>query len=134
MRLNQLPADRGGTSTGGPYGPPSGNLRSDKPAWSKAGQGISDLRDIISKALSKLESGQTGVDKESGCLTASAQKGVYHSWERRVKDISDLCSGLAEVLEKTGNDQLRTDEAIKAEIAKLRVGSEDTSSAGGKGR
>lgn len=86
MRLNQLPADRGGTSTGGPYGPPSGNLRSDKPAWSKAGQGI-----------------------------------------------SDLCSGLAEVLEKTGNDQLRTHEAIKAEIAELRVESEDMSSVGGKG-
>ncbi|MGJ3559808.1 hypothetical protein ACR6C2_18260 [Streptomyces sp. INA 01156] len=64
----------------------------------------------------------------------AAQQGVYDSWERRAKDISELCDGLARVLEKTGNDLLRTDEAIKAEIAKLRVGSQGVSAADGKGR
>ncbi len=50
------------------------------------------------------------------------------------KDISDLCGGLAGVLDKTGRDQLRTDEAINAEIGKLKVHSEDTSADGGSGK
>ncbi|WOX11437.1 hypothetical protein [Streptomyces sp. N50] len=135
MQLNQLPADQGGSGTSS-AGTPSGKLRSDKAAWSKAAEGVGDLRDNTGKALAKLEEGQTGLDKGSGCLTAAAQKGVYDSWERRVKDIGELCDGLAGVLEKTGNDQLRTDEAIKTEIAKLKVHSEETPASGdsGKGR
>ncbi|MEV8545098.1 hypothetical protein [Streptomyces sp. NPDC051572] len=135
MQLNQLPADQGGGGTSS-VGTPSGKLRSDKAAWSRAGEGVGDLRDNTGKALAKLEEGQTGLDKGSGCLTAAAQKGVCDSWERRLKDIGELCDGLAGVLEKTGNDQLRTDEAIKAEIAKLKVRSEETPASGdsGKGR
>ncbi|MET8408002.1 hypothetical protein ABZV34_07835 [Streptomyces sp. NPDC005195] len=130
MQLNQLPADPGG-STPGRSG---GTLRSDKGAWTKAAEGVGDLRDNTGKALTKLDDGQTGLAKGSGCLTAVAQKGVYYSWERRMKDIGELCDGLAGVLEKTGNDQLRTDEAIKAEIAKLKVHSEDTATSGGSGK
>ncbi|GAA3186552.1 hypothetical protein GCM10010451_39850 [Streptomyces virens] len=54
MQLNQLPADQGGSSTGGVYGPPSGKLRSDKAAWSKAGEDVGALRENISKALARL--------------------------------------------------------------------------------
>ncbi|UFR04372.1 hypothetical protein KBP30_25810 [Streptomyces sp. Go40/10] len=127
MQLNQLPMGMGGG------GKVQGRLRSDKAAWSAAGEGVGSLRDGLGKALTKLQQGQTGLDKESVCLTAAAQKGVYESWERRVTDVSDLCRGLAEVLNKTGHDQLRTDEAIKGEIAGLRVGSE-TGGGPGKGR
>ncbi|MFD6325975.1 hypothetical protein ACFWOL_24620 [Streptomyces sp. NPDC058442] len=136
MQLDQVPADQVGTSgsTNGVHGPPSGGLRSDKAAWSKAGEGVGDLRENTRKALRKLADGQAGLDKGSGCLTVAAQQGVYDSWERRAKDISELCDGLAGVLEKTGNDLLRTDEAIKAEIARLRVGSQGVSAADGKGR
>lgn len=135
IQLNQLPADQGNTSsTSRVHGPPSGGLRSDKAAWSKAGEGVGDLRENIGKALTKLADGQTGLDKGSGCLTVAAQQGVYDSWERRAKDISELCDGLAGVLGKTGNDLLRTDQAIEAEIAKLKAGSQDASAAGGKGR
>ncbi|MFF0461105.1 hypothetical protein [Streptomyces mexicanus] len=130
MRLNQLPADRGGRGSAG--GGATGTLRSDQAAWSAAGQGVGDLRDNIAKALAKLQEGQTGLTR-GGSLTAAAQKSVHDSWERRVKDISALCGGLADVLEKAGNDQLRTDEAIKAEIAELRVGSEDVAAADGSG-
>ncbi|MBD0420687.1 hypothetical protein AB0L35_36635 [Streptomyces sp. NPDC052309] len=132
MQLNQLPGDQGANSSKGPGA--SGRLRSDKKAWSKAGEGVGDLRDNIGKALTKLGEGQTGLGKGSGCSTAVAQKGVYDSWERRVKDIGELCDGLAGVLEKAGTDQLRTDEAIKAEIARLKVGSEDASTTGGSGK
>ncbi|GAA2421013.1 hypothetical protein [Streptomyces glaucus] len=127
MQLNQLPADQGGTGA-------SGRLRSDKATWSAAGEGVRDLRDNIHKALAKLKDGQTGLGKGVGCLTAAAQKSVHDSWERRVRNIGELCDGLADVLEKAGNDQLRTDEAIKAEIAKLRVRPEGTSTVGGKDR
>ncbi|MCP3765162.1 hypothetical protein [Streptomyces sp. MAR25Y5] len=135
MQLNQLPADQGGGSgASAVHGPPSGRLRSDKAAWSRAGEGVGDLRESTGKALTKLADGQTGLDKGSGCLTAAAQRGVYDSWERRAKNISELCDGLVGVLEKTGNDLLRTDEAIKAEIAALAVGLKATSAADGKGR
>ncbi|MEU0602481.1 hypothetical protein ABZ484_30270 [Streptomyces sp. NPDC006393] len=134
MQLNQLPGDQNGTSSTGSGA--SGRLRSDKKAWSTAGQGVGNLRDNIGKALTKLEHGTAGLGKASGSSTAAAQKSVYDSWERRVKDISQLCNGVAGVLEKVGNDQLKTDEAIRAEIAGLKVHSEDTSAAGGtaKGR
>jgi hypothetical protein len=134
MQLNQLPADQGGTGGGGTYGPPSGRLRSDKSAWSEAGEGLGELKTSIGKALTKLEESQTGLDKGSACLTAAAQKAVFDSWERRVNDIDEWCAGLAGVLEKTGNDQLRTDQAIEAEIAALSVGSKDASADHGKGR
>ncbi|MEV5431237.1 hypothetical protein [Streptomyces sp. NPDC052701] len=127
MQLNQLPADQGGSGA-------HDRLRSDKKAWSAAGEGVGDLRDDIGKALTKLENGQTGLDKGSGCLTAVAQKSVYDSWERRMKDIGELCGGLAGVLEKAGSDQIRTDEAIKAEMARLKVHSEGTSAPDGSGK
>lgn len=134
MRLNQLPADQGGSGTSGFHGSPSGRLRSDKAAWSKAGEAVGELRDTTSRALAELKAGQAGLGKGSGCLTAAAQQDVHDSWERRMKDISELCDGLAGVLEKAGNDQLRTDEAVEAEIAGLGVGSRGASAADGRGR
>ncbi|MCX4576596.1 hypothetical protein OHB41_26175 [Streptomyces sp. NBC_01571] len=119
MQLNQLPADPGGSTSGG-SSVGADELRSDKAAWTKAGEGVGSLREDLGKAWAKAESGQTGLEKGAGCLTAAAQKGVYDSWRRYVKDVSGVCDGLAGVLEKTGNDQLRTDEVIEAEIAKLK--------------
>ena len=102
--------------------------------WTKAGEGVDSLRENATKAMAKLEEGQKGLGKGSGCLTAAAQRDVRESWERYVKDVSGRCGALADVLEKTGNDQLRTDEAIKAEIAKLKTDDEDTPAVGGHGK
>lgn len=131
MQLNQLPADQGGggTSSGGA---PSGKLRSDKAAWSKAGEGVGSLPENINKALVELENGQKGLSKGSGCLTAAAQRDIYASWERYAKDVSGRCDALAGLFEKVGDDQVRTDEAIKAEITKLTVQYEDTPAVGGQ--
>ncbi|MFJ6076462.1 hypothetical protein ACIQFU_37530 [Streptomyces sp. NPDC093065] len=134
MQLNQLPADQSGTSASPTYGPPSGRLRSDKAAWSKSGEGLGELRAGMGKALTKLEDAQTGLDEKGAFLTATAQLDVFDSWARRVKDIDAWCDGLADVLEKTGNDQLRTDEAIRAEIAALNVSAKDGSASHGSGR
>ncbi|MEU0676060.1 hypothetical protein ABZ330_24830 [Streptomyces sp. NPDC006172] len=126
MQLNQLPADQGGS------GPPSGKLRADKAAWSKAGEDVGSLTEDINKAVAKLEDGQKGLGKDSGCLTGVAQRDVHASWERYVKDVSGRCDALAGVFEKVGTDQVRTDEAIKAEIGSLKVQYEDTPAAGGQ--
>jgi hypothetical protein len=132
MQLNQLPADQGSSGTSGVYGPPSGSMRSDRAAWSKAGQGVGALRGNISKALTKLEDGQKGLGADSGCLTAAVQKDVYDSWERYIKDVSGRCETLAELFEKVGNDLLRTDEAIKGEIARVEIQNKDTPEVGGQ--
>ncbi|MFC9888531.1 hypothetical protein ACFW3A_11650 [Streptomyces pilosus] len=116
-QLNQLPVDRGGAGPGGG----GDRLRSDKAAWTKAGEGISSLRTDLGKALRKAETGQSGLDKDAGWRTSVAQKDVYDSWKRYAKDMGELCEALAQVLERTGDDQLRTDEAIKTEIARLRA-------------
>ncbi|MBN0046917.1 hypothetical protein JS756_22935 [Streptomyces actuosus] len=133
MELNQLPADQGATSSGGSGGGVL-KLRSDKAAWTKAGEDVGSIREDLDKAWMKTESGQTGLGKGTGCLTAAAQQDVYASWKRYVKDVGEVCDGLADVLEKAGNDQLRTDEAIKDELAKLRTDYYEDTPAGGQGK
>ncbi|MEU3981404.1 hypothetical protein AB0F77_15040 [Streptomyces sp. NPDC026672] len=120
MQLDQLPADRGAPNSGASGGGVL-NLRSDKAAWTKAGEDVGSLRENLDKAWAKMELGQTGLGKGTGCLTAAAQQDVYDSWKRYVSDVGGVCDGLAGVLGKAGHDQLRTDEAVEAEIAKLRT-------------
>lgn len=125
MQLNQLPAEQSGDT---------GTLISNKPAWTKAGTDIGSLREDISKATAKLKDGQTGLGSDTGCLTAAAQKEVYGSWAAYVEDVSGRCGKLAGLLVKAGNNQLKTDESVKAEIAKLVVAYADTPAVGGQGR
>ncbi|MEV6615427.1 hypothetical protein AB0N31_16510 [Streptomyces sp. NPDC051051] len=135
MQLNQLPADQGGSGGGGgPWdsGGGSDGMRSDKTVWTKAGTSVGGLREPITKALARMADGQTRLGKDSECLTAAAQLEVYGSWKRYLQDVSKRCGKLAELFEKVGNDQLKTDEAIKAEIAGLKVQYEDTPAVGGK--
>ncbi|SHH89125.1 hypothetical protein [Streptomyces sp. 3214.6] len=124
MQLNHVPLDPGGGT---------GTLVSNKPAWSKAGQDVGSLREDISKALGKLTDGQKGLGEDAGCLTAVAQKDVHDSWETYVKNVSARCGKLSALLEKAGNDQLKTDEAIEVEIGNLKVEYADTPAVGGKG-
>ncbi|MFH9860559.1 hypothetical protein [Streptomyces sp. NPDC017202] len=125
MQLNHVPLDPGGSS--------GGTLVSNKPAWSKAGRDVGSLRDDIGKAMGKLTDGQQGLGEDAGCLTAAAQKDVHTSWETYVKKVSGRCGKLSGLLEKAGNDQLKTDEAIEAEIGNLKVEYGDTPTVGGKG-
>ncbi|MET8830820.1 hypothetical protein ABZX40_35270 [Streptomyces sp. NPDC004610] len=133
MRLNQLPADQGSAGSGGSGGGVL-RLRSDKAAWTKAGEDVRSLREDLDKTWAKMESCQTGLGKESGCLASAAQQDVYESWKRYVRDVGGVCDGLAGVLEKAGNDQLRTDEAIKGEIAGLRTDHYEDTPVGGQAK
>jgi hypothetical protein len=123
MQLNHVPLDPGG---GG------GTLVSNKPAWSKAGQDVGSLREDITKAMGQLEDGQKGLGEDAGCLTAASQKAVHESWEKYVKNVGARCGKLSGLLEKAGNDQLKTDEAIEAEIGNLKVEYADTAVLGGQ--
>ncbi|MET9127649.1 hypothetical protein [Streptomyces sp. NPDC004528] len=79
-----------------------------------------------------MDGSQKGLSKDSGCLNAAALRDVHDSWERYVKDVSARCDAPAWLFEKVGNNRMRTDEAIKAEIAELKVQYEDTPAVGGQ--
>ncbi|MDQ0832825.1 hypothetical protein QF032_004669 [Streptomyces achromogenes] len=124
MQLNHVPLDPGGSG---------GTLVSNKPAWSKAGSDVGSLREDLGKVEVKLADGQKGIGEDAGCLTAAAQKDVYRSWETYVKNVGNRCGKLSGLLEKAGSDQLKTDEAINAEIGNMKVEYADTPAVGGKG-
>ncbi|MGW7823976.1 hypothetical protein ACWGLF_39100 [Streptomyces puniciscabiei] len=105
---------------------------SNKPAWSEAGQAVGSLSGPVTAALGKLTEGQNGLGAESGCQTSGAQKEVHDSWDRYVKAVSGRCTRLSELLEKVGNDLLKTDESVKAEIGNLKVDYADTPAVGGQ--
>ena len=124
IQLNHVPSAPGGPGT----------LVSNKPAWSKAGQAVGSLSGSISTALGKLTDGQKGLVAETGCQTSGAQKEVHDSWDRYVKAVSGRCGRLSDLLDKVGNDQLKTDEAVKAEIGNLKVVYADTPAVGGQNK
>ncbi len=123
MQLNQLPADQGG---GAP------DLVSNRPAWTKAGGDIGALREDISKATAKLKDGQTGLGSDAGCLTATAQKDVYASWETYITKVSGRCGKLSDLLVKAGDDLSETNQSIKAQITTLGAMYTDTPAVGGQ--
>jgi hypothetical protein len=125
MQLNHVPLDPGGSA--------GGTLVSNKPVWSKAGRDVGSLRDDIDKAKKKLSDGQRGMGKDTGCLTAAAQAEVHASWETYVKNVSSRCGKLSGLFVKAGNEQLKSDESIQAEIGNLKVEYADTPAVGGKG-
>ncbi|MFF9691367.1 hypothetical protein [Streptomyces sp. NPDC014623] len=129
MQLNQYPADQGG---GAPAGAASEDLRSDKKAWVKAGEGVTGLKDGISKALTKLGDGQAGLGDADGCQSAAAQKELYDSWKKYVGDVSSRCDELGGLLERSGHDLSTSDETVRGELDKLKVKYEDTEAVGGQ--
>ncbi|MBQ0827917.1 hypothetical protein [Streptomyces tagetis] len=124
-RLDQVPAERSGGT---------GDLISNKPAWTKAGTDIGSLCEDIGKATAQLKDGRTGLGADTGCLTAAARKAVHDSWETYVESVGGRCRKLSGLLVKAGDDQLRTDESIEAEIARLVVEYADTPAVGGQDR
>ncbi|WP_338057684.1 MULTISPECIES: hypothetical protein [Streptomyces] len=131
MQLNQLPAS--GPSGGGSGGS-SGALRTQKKAWSQAGEGVNGLKSDISRGLKKLEDGQSGVEDASGCRSAAAQKELYDSWKAYVGRLSGRCGTLGGLLERAGHDLAMTDKAIEEEFAKVKAQYQDTEAVGGQAK
>ncbi|MFD8421337.1 hypothetical protein [Streptomyces sp. NPDC059668] len=124
MQLNHVPPDPGGTGT----------LVSNKSASSLAARSVVPQREHRRGALGRFQDPQPRDPPHAGCLTAGAHRDVHDSWERYVKRVSGRCGKLSSLLEKAGNDQLKTDEAVEAEIGNLKIASADTPAVGGQGR
>ncbi|MFH8435130.1 hypothetical protein ACH4A3_07855 [Streptomyces sp. NPDC018007] len=131
MQLNQYEAGDGPGSGSGTSSVTDG-VKSTKKAWNDAGAGVGALREGIDKAVGRLQEGQAGLGAADGCLTADAQKSVHTSWDRYVKAVGKRCGSLQKVLEKTGHDLLLTDEAVTAELNRIKVEHADTPAVGGR--
>ncbi|MEU2183676.1 hypothetical protein [Streptomyces thermolilacinus] len=131
MRLNQVPASG---PSGGDGGGSSGDLRTRKQAWIRAGEGVKGLKADISEGLKKLEAGQSGVADTTGCQSAAAQKELYESWKAYVGKVSGRCGTVGGLLERAGSDLAMTDKAIEEEFAKVRAQYQDTEPVGGQAK
>ncbi|MFJ9813679.1 hypothetical protein ACIRU3_00160 [Streptomyces sp. NPDC101151] len=131
MRLNQLPADLGGAS-GASGGAVSDRLKSEKKVWAKAGEDIKGLKDDVSKALTKLVDGQTGLGDTAGCQSAVAQYELFDSWKKYVGDVSGRCGELGGLLERSGHDLHMLDSDATAELDKIKLKHRDTEPVGGQ--
>ncbi|MEU2906925.1 hypothetical protein ABZ771_29205 [Streptomyces globisporus] len=124
MQLNQAPSE-GGTS---------GDLKSNRKTWVRVGEGVTDLKGGVGKALTKLADGQTGLGDTTGSVSAAAQKDLYDSWKKYVSDVRGRCEALGGLLQKAGHDLSKTDEEALADLEKLQVKYEDTKPVGGQSK
>ncbi|MFJ3174948.1 hypothetical protein ACIPJK_29720 [Streptomyces roseus] len=127
MRLNHVPAE----PSSGPSAV-TGGVVSSKKAWTAAGEGVGSLRQNVGTALTKLETGQSGLGAVKGCESAAAQMEVYDSWKKYAESVSERCGALQAVLGQVGRDLLTTDEAVSAEMNKLNAKYADTDAVGGR--
>ncbi|WP_236245206.1 hypothetical protein [Streptomyces sp. CC210A] len=131
MQLNQHPADPG---DGAPAGVGSEDLKSSKRAWVKAGEDTKRLDEPIGTALRKLEDGQAGLGETAGSQGAAAQKELYDSWSKYVKDVRTRCKSLGGLLQSSGHDLSKTDESLKSELDAIRRSYKDTEAVGGRAK
>lgn len=127
-RLNQLSAGQG---DGTPGSAAFGDVKSDKKVWATAGAGLKRLDEPIGKALTRLSDGQTGVDA-AGVSSAAAQKELYESWKKYVRDVSKRCGDLGGLLEAAGHTLSQSDEQLKGELDRIENHYQDTASVGGQ--
>ncbi|MEU5160570.1 hypothetical protein AB0G74_13305 [Streptomyces sp. NPDC020875] len=126
MQLNGVPPDDSGPATS----LVTGGVQSSRQAWLAAGEGIGSLRKNIGTASGKAETGQTGLGDTTGCLTAAAQQEVHASWKKYTEEVGRRCGSLQGILEQVGRDLLLTDEAVKAEVDRVRAEFADRDDAG----
>ncbi|MFD9600981.1 hypothetical protein [Streptomyces sp. NPDC059970] len=131
MQLNQYPADSGG---GTPGANASADLKSDKRAWVKAGEGTKGLAEPMGPALTKLEDGQTRLDNAAGCRSTAAQKELCTSWSKYVRNVRGRCKSLGGLLEASGHDLSKTDESLKSELDAIKDKYTDTQAVGGQSK
>ena len=126
MRLNQVAPDQGGGY--------SEDLKTDKRAWVKAGEGVSGLKGEIATALTKLDARQAGLGDTAGCQSAAAQKELYDSWKKYVGDVSGRCQALGSVLQQSGHDLSKPDESVKQDLDAHAKRYADTEAVGGQAK
>ncbi|MGW4033402.1 hypothetical protein ACWEFL_29590 [Streptomyces sp. NPDC004838] len=129
-RLNQVAVGPGPAAS-----EVTGGVRSSRAAWVAAGRSVDSLRGAVTTALGKLAEEQPGTGGDAGgCLSASAEREVYASWKKYAEDVRKRCGSLAAIMARVGNEQLLTDEGVKAEISAVASGYADTVAVGGETR
>ncbi|MFF0481229.1 hypothetical protein [Streptomyces sp. NPDC004435] len=129
MRLNQAASVDGGGS-----GTSAGDLRSDKKAWARAGQGVKGLKEGVGQGATALSDGQAGLGDGANVLSAAAQKELYDSWKKYLGDVNGRCEALGGLLEGAGHDLARSDEAVLGDLNRLKARYEDTEAVGGQAK
>lgn len=110
-------------------------MRSSKAAWTRAGEGVGTLRGNIRNALSKLDQEQKGAEVNCEVLSAAAQHEAHQPWSEYLTKVRGRCGALQNLLEKTGHDQLKNDDAIREAFNALGERYEDTAGGDhGRGR
>ncbi|CAL9302884.1 MULTISPECIES: hypothetical protein [unclassified Streptomyces] len=109
-------------------------LRSQKRAWTGAGQAVKRLRTDITRAMVRLESGQTGLTPLPGCRSGVAQQELHASWTRYLADVRTRCGELGALLEQAGRDLSMTDAALRDELGRIQVRYADTAAPGGRAK
>ncbi|MFI6701748.1 hypothetical protein ACIBJC_22750 [Streptomyces sp. NPDC050509] len=109
-------------------------MKTDKAAWTAAGDGVGLLRADIKRSGTALEQGQSGLVTAGGVESAAAQKQLYRSWKDYLADVNGRCGRLSELLEKTGNDEYKNDEAVQSAFRQLGGQYQDTPATGGQSR
>ncbi|NML53231.1 hypothetical protein HHL19_30730 [Streptomyces sp. R302] len=127
MRLNQAAAPGGG----GGY---SEDLKTDKKAWTRAGDGVTGLKESVTTSLTKLESGQAGLGDTGGIRSAAAQQELYASWKKYLGDVRARCDALGGTLKAAGHDLAKTDESVRQELDALAAKYGDTDAVGGQAK
>ncbi|MFD5765739.1 hypothetical protein ACFWIN_07930 [Streptomyces sp. NPDC127049] len=129
MRLNQAASVDGGGS-----GTSAGDLRSDKKAWARAGQGVKGLKEGVGQGATALSDGQAGLGDGANVLSAAAQTELYDSWKKYLGDVNGRCEALGGLLEGAGHDLARSDEAVLGDLNRLKARYEDTEAVGGQAK
>ncbi|MGW4050646.1 hypothetical protein ACWENA_07420 [Streptomyces sp. NPDC004779] len=129
MRLNQAASVDGGGS-----GTSAGDLRSDKKAWTRAGQGVKGLKEGVGQGMTALSDGQAGLGDGANVQSAAAQKDLYDSWKKYLGDVNGRCEALGGLLEGAGHDLARSDEAVLGDLNRLKARYEDTEAVGGQAK
>lgn len=129
MRLASAASAQDGGGGGG-----DGDVKTSRAAWTAAGVAVGGLGGDLKKALTGLETGQTGLATGGGVETAGAQSEVYQTWKTYLESLSGRCTGLQGKLERVGIDLFLTDENIKGLFTALGKQYQDTPATGGQGR
>lgn len=121
MRLNQLPADRGGdTPVGGASG--GDQLKHSAQPWNRAAASAGSLKTSTNEAKTNLTSGHAGMAGGLTGLTSLATlKSVLSSWETRLGAVGNECESLEPTLRKVSKELGGVDRGVGAKTKAVSV-------------
>lgn len=122
MRLNQLPADPGGSTSGTVGGGGAGTLKHSHGPWTRAAGAADDLRTGTGKSKTDLVTAHDGMESGAeGLASLGALQAVLTSWESRLGAVRDECESLGPKLLQVARDMGETDATVGAKADSVKV-------------